>query len=61
MSLLPWLAPTATSTIFLLSQVTGADPGQDVVRYRAGGGGGEGVRGGEGRGMTDVRGQEGRP
>ena len=37
-NLVPWLAPTATSTILLLSQVMGTAPGQDVFRYGSGGG-----------------------
>ena len=31
-----WLAPTVTSTITLIARVTGAVPGQDVVRYGGG-------------------------
>ena len=38
--LVPWLAPTLTSTNTLLAQFVGAVLGQDVVRYRARGGGG---------------------
>ena len=34
-----WLAPTVTSTNTLLAQVAVYVPGQDVVRYVAGGGG----------------------
>ena len=57
--LVPWLAPTVTSTITLLAQVLAAVPGQDIVRYVAGEGGrGEG---GEGPGTTDAIRQGGRP
>ena len=34
----PWLEPTETSTLLLLAQVTGAVPGQYIVRYIAVGG-----------------------
>ena len=37
--LVSWLAPTATSTIFLLYRATVSATGHNVVRFGAGGGG----------------------